>query len=61
MIVCHCNVVSDRVVRAAVQAGACCVEEVAERCGAGAECGGCQPRIERLLIIEQAVSLPAAS
>ena len=49
MIVCHCRAVSDRVVRSAVDRGACDLREVAERCGAGARCGGCHPALMSLL------------
>lgn len=49
VVVCHCRVVSDRAVRAAVSAGACDVDEVASLCGAGGACGGCVPTIEELL------------
>lgn len=49
MLVCHCRVVSDRAVLAAVSAGATDVAEVASVCGAGGECGGCVPKIEELL------------
>jgi bacterioferritin-associated ferredoxin len=49
VIVCHCNAVSDRSVAAAVAAGACSVAELARRCGAGLDCGGCHRRLEQLL------------
>jgi bacterioferritin-associated ferredoxin len=49
VIVCHCRAVSDRVVRTAVDTGACDLAEVAERCGAGARCGGCHPVLMSLL------------
>ena len=49
MIVCHCRAVSDRVVRKAVDRGACDLAEVAKRCGAGARCGGCHPVLMSLL------------
>ncbi|MCI3950455.1 MAG: BFD-like [2Fe-2S] binding domain [Acidimicrobiales bacterium] len=49
MILCHCRAVSDRVVRTAVATGACDLQEVAERCGAGARCGGCHPALMSLL------------
>ena len=64
MIVCHCQAVSDRVVRSAIRGGACDLDDVAERCGAGADCGGCRLRIERLLLVEcveRAVTLRTAS
>lgn len=49
MIVCHCQVVSDRRIRAEVDAGATSVDEIAQRCGAGARCGSCRPTIDALL------------
>ena len=49
MILCHCRVVNDRTIRAAIAQGALDVEAVAAVCGAGRECGGCVPGIERLL------------
>jgi bacterioferritin-associated ferredoxin len=49
VIVCHCRAVSDRVVRKAVDRGACDLAEVAKRCGAGARCGGCHPVLMSLL------------
>lgn len=49
MIVCHCERVSDRVIRNTAMAGAATCDEVTERCGAGGRCGGCHESIQRLL------------
>ncbi len=49
-IVCHCERVSDRVVRKAIAAGADTVDDVTERCGAGGCCGGCRPAIAEMLV-----------
>jgi bacterioferritin-associated ferredoxin len=49
MVVCHCNVVSDREVRAQIRAGALDAEDVAARCAAGTGCGGCRPLVEALI------------
>jgi bacterioferritin-associated ferredoxin len=49
MFVCSCKAVTDRTVDAAIASGATCIEEIAERCGAGSRCGGCSPELERLL------------
>jgi bacterioferritin-associated ferredoxin len=49
VIVCHCEVVSDRVIKAEVVRGAVDADEIAERCGAGAHCGSCRPTIGALL------------
>jgi nitrite reductase (NADH) large subunit len=52
MIVCHCNRVNDRAIRAAICDGACSVGEIADRCGAAASCGGCAPAVEEILEAE---------
>lgn len=49
MVVCHCNAVNDREIRAHIESGAADAADVAVRCGAGARCGSCQPLVERLL------------
>lgn len=49
MVVCHCNVVSDREIRAQIRAGALTADDLAARCDAGTRCGGCQPMIDSLL------------
>jgi bacterioferritin-associated ferredoxin len=53
MIVCHCQVVSDKTIRAAIESGARTVGDVARRCGAGTgpRCGACRPTIEALLAL----------
>jgi bacterioferritin-associated ferredoxin len=48
-LICHCRRVSDRQVLAEVQAGACCLADVQERCGAATRCGGCLGAIESLV------------
>jgi bacterioferritin-associated ferredoxin len=49
MIVCLCRGVSDRAVRAAVASGASTLDEVGDRCGAGAGCGACHETVEGLI------------
>jgi bacterioferritin-associated ferredoxin len=49
MFVCHCRAVTDGEIREAITGGACDLDEVGERCGAGVTCGGCCPLIEELL------------
>ena len=49
MIVCHCRAVNDGRVRAEIESGARCEDDLARRCGAGSRCGGCLPALERLL------------
>ena len=49
MLVCHCQVVNDHRIRAAIDAGARDELDIAAACGAGIECGGCLPAVQRLL------------
>lgn len=49
MVICHCRVVNDQMIRAAILAGADDPDEVGRRCGAGSRCGGCLPALLRLL------------
>jgi bacterioferritin-associated ferredoxin len=48
-LLCHCFRVSDRTVRAEAARGVSCPEELAERCGAGAGCGGCVDALAEVL------------
>ena len=56
MVVCHCNVVHDREIRAEILAGALDADDLAARCTAGTRCGGCKPVLEAL-IAETRVSI----
>jgi bacterioferritin-associated ferredoxin len=49
VIVCHCKAVNDRIIRAAVLAGADDVTSLGEKCRAGTDCGGCHERLEALI------------
>ena len=49
MIVCHCALVSHHDVLDAIESGASSVDELALRCGASLQCGGCRPAVERML------------
>ena len=49
MIVCKCQVTSDREVAAAIADGACCLDSIADRCGAGIGCGSCKRYLEDAL------------
>jgi bacterioferritin-associated ferredoxin len=49
MVVCHCEVVSDRDVRDAIAGGAADLDSITDRCGAAGHCGGCVPAVEDLL------------
>ncbi len=59
VIVCHCNAVSDRRIRAEAGLGARSVEDITVRCAAGGDCGRCVPRIEQVLAIRTGDSLVA--
>lgn len=60
MVVCHCNVVSDHEIRAAVAAGALDADGLAAHCDAGTRCGGCVPVVEAILA-EVAVAISVAA
>jgi len=49
VIVCHCSVVTDRDVSAAVDAGARSVAAVCRSTGAGRDCGSCVFSLKRLV------------
>jgi bacterioferritin-associated ferredoxin len=49
VVVCHCEVVSDADLRAAIAEGARDLDTVTDRCGAAGRCGGCIPVVEDLL------------
>ena len=56
MLVCHCKVVNDAAIRAAIANGARDEFDVARLCGAGTDCGGCVPTVSRLL--DECVACP---
>lgn len=58
MIVCHCQVVSDRDVAAAIDVGARTLGAVCRSTGAGRSCGACVFSLKRLLC-EHGNPLPA--
>lgn len=49
MIVCHCSVVSDRSVSAAVENGARTLGQVCQSTGAGKDCGACVFSVKRVM------------
>ena len=49
MIFCHCAVVSDRDVAAAVESGARTVAQVCKATGAGQQCGSCVFSVRKVL------------
>ncbi|WP_132208298.1 (2Fe-2S)-binding protein [Kribbella steppae] len=60
MIVCHCEVVSDREVLESIEDGASTVAQVCGATGAGRNCGGCVFSLKRLLC-QHGRSVPAPS
>ena len=58
MIVCHCRVVTDRAVAAAVRDGARSLAGVCRSTGAGQDCGACVFSLKRL-VCEHETSLIA--
>lgn len=49
MIVCHCERISDKAIKASIRAGKRTLEQIGDHCGAGSECGGCVPAIVALI------------
>jgi bacterioferritin-associated ferredoxin len=69
VLVCHCKVVTDRDILAAIAAGALDEFDVAAACGAGTGCGSCLPAVTALLasqgrpgagVLDEAEPTPAA-
>ena len=61
MFVCHCRALTDGEIREVITGGACDLDEVGDRCGAGITCGGCCPLIEELLAERAPEDRPAAA
>jgi bacterioferritin-associated ferredoxin len=49
MVLCICHAVTERELDAAIEGGAHTLAEIAERLGAGSDCGCCQNEIEQRL------------
>lgn len=58
MIVCHCGVVTDRDVAAAIDNGARSLTEVCRATGAAQNCGACIFSIKRLVCQHEPVDTP---
>ncbi len=56
MIVCHCEVVTDRDVTRAINDGARTIPQICAATGAGRGCGGCVFTLKRLLCQHEATS-----
>ena len=61
MYVCHCKVVSQGAIDAAISSGARTVADVTARCRAGGGCGGCHGALQRLLNASAAMSDTASA
>jgi bacterioferritin-associated ferredoxin len=59
VIVCHCEVVNDRAVANAIEAGARTLAGVCRSTGAGQNCGTCVFSIRRLLCEHEATVVPS--
>ena len=60
MYVCLCRVVTDKQVKAAIEAGARTICAVSKACGAGDDCGGCRSHIEDLIEDHGALAIRGA-
>jgi bacterioferritin-associated ferredoxin len=49
MYVCLCHGVTSQIVADAVEAGATTTKQVAQACGAGAECGRCRRTVRAII------------
>lgn len=61
MIICLCQGVSDRTVRAAIGAGAASLDDVSSACSAGSDCGVCQATILDMLASARRAVAPVAA
>ena len=60
MIVCHCHVVNDAAIAAAVDAGARTLGQVCRSTGAGSDCGSCVFSVRRLVCEHVSRQVPAS-
>jgi len=58
MIVCHCNVVNDRTVTEAIDAGARTLAGLCAATGAARNCGSCVFSVKRLLCEHEPAAVP---
>jgi assimilatory nitrate reductase electron transfer subunit len=59
--VCHCKVISDQTVRAAIASGALTVADITSRCKAGGGCGGCHGLLQAMIDAADSSDLTGAS
>jgi bacterioferritin-associated ferredoxin len=60
VIVCHCKVITDRDVVAAMETGVRTVRQLCGATGAGQDCGGCVFSLKRLLCEHEPVLVAAS-
>ena len=53
MFVCLCNGITSQVVADAISEGASTTNQIAEACGAGADCGRCRRTLRSLLGVQR--------
>ena len=49
MILCLCHGVSESTVDAVIADGACCLDDIADACSAGSDCGACRRHMLAML------------
>ena len=49
MIVCSCKGLNERAIQAVIREGACSVQEIGRRCGAGTDCGCCRGMLREMI------------
>lgn len=57
MVVCHCKAINDSAIRELIRSSQLTANDIADVCGAGADCGGCLNTIEDLLDAATGASL----
>ncbi len=60
MVVCHCRAINDASINELMVGGRLTLDDIANHCGAGIDCGGCLDTIEDLLDAADSASRPAA-
>ena len=60
MIVCVCEAVSDRRIRAEVRDGHHTVRSIGRSCGAGTDCGQCRSAVKQLIAQTRSESTPGS-
>ncbi len=60
MLVCLCQGISEKRVKAAIRSGACTRKQVTKACRAGGGCGGCHDVIKEMIAEHGSPAEPAA-